>query len=418
MLKKISQSIFIILIIFLINFFTSQEIKADECKDACEITYPVDETLRKNCKENCDALKKKIEKAEDYRKLIEQKEKQGEKISDQIEYINQQQNENQQNLVKIGTQIKTLAEKIEDLEKDIEQKEKDIKHQRVILSGLMQSYYDYDRQGILEVVLLNDAFTTSMSQSDYVEQSEMKVSEILDEIKETQQKLIENKKELEGDYEQSAKLKDRLQYEKNSLQLTENQKQSLLTQTQAEKEKYEKLLASIEDEIYDLESGKFVDYSNVPAAKGGYFNYPLSTVRITQGYGMTSFAKAGAYGGKPHNGVDFGISSGNNVFAVKEGKVVKIGNNGRYAYGKWIAIDHGDGLITLYGHLTSQLVSSGDKVKAGEKIGRSGNTGFSTGPHLHFSVFTSKSFETVESKYVKNLMIPIGASINPMRYLK
>jgi murein DD-endopeptidase MepM/ murein hydrolase activator NlpD len=167
-----------------------------------------------------------------------------------------------------------------------------------------------------------------------------------------------------------------------------------------------------------LESGKTVDYGNIPASNSGYFGYPVSSVRITQGYGMTSFAKAGAYGGKPHNGIDFGLGVGNNIFAVRKGKVLQIGNNGRYAYGRWIAIDHGDGLVTLYGHLSSQSVGKGESVDTGKVIGKSGNTGFSTGPHLHFSVFTKNSFETFESKYVKGLMIPAGASINPMKYLK
>jgi murein DD-endopeptidase MepM/ murein hydrolase activator NlpD len=196
----------------------------------------------------------------------------------------------------------------------------------------------------------------------------------------------------------------------------DDEQHALLGQTQADKARYEKLLSEIEDEIYNLESGKSADLSKLPPAKGGYFDYPVGSVRITQKYGMTSYAKAGAYGGKPHNGIDFGISYGN-IYAAGSGKVIGSGNNGKYAYGQWLAIDHGDGLVTLYGHLSKKLVGKGDKVKKGDKIAVSGNTGNSTGPHLHFSVFSSKSFETVESKYVDGLMIPIGASVNPMRYL-
>ena len=105
------------------------------------------------------------------------------------------------------------------------------------------------------------------------------------------------------------------------------------------------------------------------------------------------------------------------IYAAGNGKVIGSGSNGKYAYGNWIAIDHGDGLVTLYGHLSSKSVSRGDSVKRGDKIGISGNTGFSTGPHLHFSVFVKSSYEVVQSKYVKGLMIPTGAGVNPMKYL-
>lgn len=420
MSKKILKIIFLLIAISFFAFFNFEETKCSDCKDACEVAYPTDadSDAREDCKDNCEEIEKKADKAEDYRKLIEQKEKQGEKISDQLQYIDYQQSINQQNLQEMTTQIKTLEEKITDTENEIQEKEKNIKYQRTILSGLMQSYYDYDRQGILDIVLLDKSFSESFSfsQADYIEQSEIKVGKILEEIKKTQQELKDKKKELEDDYDQNNKLKDKLQYEKTSLQMTENEKQSLLKQTQAEKAKYEKLLKQIEDEIWNLESGKSVDYSKIPAAKGDYFDYPVSSVRITQGYGMTSFAKAGAYGGKPHNGIDFGISVGNNIYSARSGKVLMIGNNGRYAYGRWIAVDHQDGLVTLYGHLSKQSVSKGEKVSTGEKIGESGNTGYSTGPHLHFSVFTKSSFETVESKYVDGLMIPVSASVNPNNY--
>ena len=406
--KKINL-ILIILIIF--SFFNLKNVFASDCEEKCEDLYPNDKTTQSKCEDTCRKAKK-------YEELIEIKAKQETVIGNQLGYINKEQEENQKTLNETINNIKSLSEKITSLRDDIEQKEKEIIYRKKILSGLMQSYYDYNQQGILEISILDKTLLSPFEQGDYIEQSGIKISDILDEIKESQKKLTSDQEKLQESYNESDKLKGELQSDKYELQLSENQKQKILAETKAEKEKYEKLLSDIENEIYNLESGKTVDYTKVPAAKGGYFNYPVSSIRITQGYGMTSYAKAGAYGGKPHNGIDFGVSVGNSIFAVKGGKVVGVGNNGKYAYGKWIAVDHGDGLLTLYGHLSSQLVSKGSKIKTGDKIGKSGNTGYSTGPHLHFSVFTSKSFETTESKYVKGLMIPIGASINPMKYLK
>ena len=79
-----------------------------------------------------------------------------------------------------------------------------------------------------------------------------------------------------------------------------------------------------------------------------------------------------------------GSPVGTPVYAADDGKIVYAGwKNG---YGNYIEIDHGNGLRSFYGHLNKVNVSRGDKVYRGDGIGLSGNTGNSTGPHLHFGV--------------------------------
>lgn len=85
-----------------------------------------------------------------------------------------------------------------------------------------------------------------------------------------------------------------------------------------------------------------------------------------------------------HEGIDIANSSGVTVVAAADGTVVFAGPKG--AYGKLLEIDHGYGFKTKYGHNSALLVKEGDKVKKGEEIARMGNTGRSTGPHLHFAV--------------------------------
>lgn len=89
--------------------------------------------------------------------------------------------------------------------------------------------------------------------------------------------------------------------------------------------------------------------------------------------------------GRPgHNGVDFGLPIGTPVSSAARGKVIKTGNDPS-GYGNYIKIQH-DGFQTLYAHLDLILVKEGLQVEDGEAIGSSGNTGFSTGPHLHFEL--------------------------------
>ena len=367
-------------------------------------------------KDKCEELEKK---AKAYQDLINIKAKTQVTLQNQLAVIDKQQQQTETELTKTKNRAEELAQQISNLEKDIINEQKQIDYQRSLLIGLMQSYYEDYQQGLLNIVLANEDFSNVLSQTDHVENSSVKVSDILVAVKESKARLDKQKEDLSGKKQESEKVKEELEKKNLNLQYSENQKQTLLGQTQAEKAKYEELLANIEDEISNLEqslSGS-INMSNLPPDKSGYFTWPVNPHIITQGYGKTSFAKrSGMYKNNFHNGLDFGIKY-SSVFAAKGGRVVGSGDNGKYAYGKWLAVDHGDGLVTLYGHLSAKNVSKGDKVSEGQKIGVSGNTGNSTGTHLHFSVFASSTFKTVQSSYVGGLMIPTGGPVTPKKYL-
>ena len=107
-----------------------------------------------------------------------------------------------------------------------------------------------------------------------------------------------------------------------------------------------------------------------------------------QPYGCTSFVlepvASWCPGGHFHSGVDMAAPAGTPVHAAAAGVAAVAWNpNG---YGLYLIVQHGGGVSTLYGHLESTAVVSGDPVAAGAEIGRVGSTGLSTGPHLHFEV--------------------------------
>lgn len=95
-----------------------------------------------------------------------------------------------------------------------------------------------------------------------------------------------------------------------------------------------------------------------------------------------------------HNGIDIGADRGTPVYATADGVVASTGYNG--GMGRTVIIDHPFGHSTLYAHLTSYIVERGDEVEKGETIGHVGNTGYSTGPHLHYEVH--KDGETTHPK--------------------
>jgi len=114
---------------------------------------------------------------------------------------------------------------------------------------------------------------------------------------------------------------------------------------------------------------------------GGYLKWPVSGPitspfgwRIHPIYGYRSF----------HTGIDIGVPMGTIVKAARYGKVIYTGYNG--AFGLVVIIDHGNSLATMYAHLSRVFVSAGQSVRTLQSIAASGNTGWSTGPHLHFQV--------------------------------
>lgn len=109
-------------------------------------------------------------------------------------------------------------------------------------------------------------------------------------------------------------------------------------------------------------------------------------VKPTQGSFTSGF---GARWGTSHNGVDIANAIGTPILSVMDGVVVEAGPAS--GFGLWVRVQHADGTITVYGHVNTIDVSKGAKVKAGQQIATMGNRGQSTGPHLHFEVWTGGS---------------------------
>ncbi len=116
---------------------------------------------------------------------------------------------------------------------------------------------------------------------------------------------------------------------------------------------------------------------------GRVFVIPLSNPRISSPYGIRKDPFTGDY--KMHHGVDYGAPIGESVYASQYGVVCLVKYSGS-GYGNRIKIKHSDGYKTLYAHLSKIDVEVGQHVETGEKIGEVGNTGRSTGPHLHFEI--------------------------------
>ncbi|MFC8915484.1 M23 family metallopeptidase [Streptomyces sp. NPDC047821] len=132
-----------------------------------------------------------------------------------------------------------------------------------------------------------------------------------------------------------------------------------------------------------------------------------SWVKPVNGYTLTaSFNQGGAMWSHKHSGQDFAVPVGTPVKAAHSGVVVKAGPNGGGdgpAYGNAVVIKHANGRYSQYAHLSKVNVAIGETVKTGETIARSGNTGNSSGPHLHFEIRTTPNY---------------GSALNPAKFLR
>lgn len=136
----------------------------------------------------------------------------------------------------------------------------------------------------------------------------------------------------------------------------------------------------IKDEMITKPVPGEIHIGTTPVPKGvgsGYFIWPVTGSTLTSRYGPRW--------GSVHTGLDMAIATGTPVKACDEGRVIYAGWN-RSGYGNLIKVDHGNGYQTWYAHLSKIYVKNGEIVGKGEVIGAVGNTGFSTGPHLHLEI--------------------------------
>jgi murein DD-endopeptidase MepM/ murein hydrolase activator NlpD len=244
-------------------------------------------------------------------------------------------------------------------------------------------------------------------------------------LAEAKEELTSEQKDVSAKHDQLSNLGSSLNTQNKQLTVTKQSKQSLLTQTQNQESQYQALIAqkkaeeaAFEAQLFKLASQlKSVDRSGLPAQGSGVLNWPLASIRITQLFGKTSDSGR-LYASGTHNGVDFAAPMSTPVFAVLGGTVLAT-NEGAVQncqYGKWILIDHGNGLATLYGHLSYIDVSKGQVVTTGQEIGLSGMTGYATGPHLHLSVFVASAV-TIQQYTCKSGYTVTIPNANPSDYL-
>ncbi|OGZ31807.1 MAG: hypothetical protein A2V69_00930 [Candidatus Portnoybacteria bacterium RBG_13_40_8] len=378
--------------------------------------------LRSQIDQKEQEIKKLEAQAAAYKKELESAQGQKNTLKSQLALIQSRITKLRNDISITGAKIDNASLKIEELTLDIGEKQNEIDKRKDSLATMIQTLYEYDDESLIEMVLVKNSFSDFLNQVHYLETIQENVYKNLLAFQEL-------KKELEGDRTEAEKqrselygLQNQLTGQKNVVEQEKNEKNYLLTKTKGQEKQYQSLLddtlkkqAEIQQQIYELEDKLKLAYdpNSLPESRSGVLFWPLGGV-LSQGYGYTAYSKK-LYASGFHNGIDIASSYGEPIRAALNGTILAIGNCGKYAYGKWIAVKHENALTTLYAHLSGYgTYKVGDSVKTGDIIGYEGSTGYSTGAHLHFGVYVTQTFR-VESMWYG--MLPLGAHLDPMKYL-
>ena len=198
------------------------------------------------------------------------------------------------------------------------------------------------------------------------------------ELEELKAQLKAEQEELEKDIEEAIQIILDLE---NDLENRQAEYDAIMAAEDAANATIDKLVAELEAQRAAAEAGGSSGGGSANAS--GSFLWPVASyVYVSSRFGLRVHPITGEK--KSHTGIDIASNQGTAVYASDGGTVTLAGWNG--GYGNCIMIDHGNGYVTLYGHLSSISVSVGQTVSQGATIGAVGSTGNSTGPHLHFEV--------------------------------
>lgn len=313
-------------------------------------------------------------------------------------------------------QLKKLAQQITLTKKKINENQQGVDEAKQELSALMVNSYVGGRQSTLEIFMGAHDLASFLTHLEMMKRTSENEKRIIDnfnakikqlkasrdelkktqtEVNETKQKSLEKKAELEKKQSEHKATLTQLSANKQKVQslIDEIDKSSSLYQSYIKKLNSEKQAADAEiDEIIRQRaqtnpSPQQTDNSSETVPNSGSnasWAFPAARGSVNSGYGNRD---ASISGWKFHGGVDItgGGYYGTPIYATRGGTVIAA-NYGTSGYGNYVVIDHGDGYTSLYGHCSSLKVSAGQTVSKGQHIANAGDSGNTTGPHLHFEI--------------------------------
>ncbi|HEY8343981.1 MAG TPA: peptidoglycan DD-metalloendopeptidase family protein [Bacillota bacterium] len=373
---RFSRAGLMIMLLFL-SFFSVVLVKAPSVLASIQDL----EAINNQIADTKEELTKKKRQEKSVLNSLTKAQKELDRIERDLEYLNAKLRSAEQNIAKLE---KEMAE----IERERRILEEQINNRQNLLNQRLVAAYKYGFSGYLEGLLSARSFADFVSKFEAISYFLRNDLLLLNEVEATREEITAKQKEYEVKKES---LQDqRNNYYKLKTQAAKNQEQKVVLISKAKRElqiiqsdrkKLETALDELEKTSKEIEEQIKRKQHSGEALGSGQMIWPVKA-RISSNFGwrMHPILKKNKF----HSGIDLAVPTGTAVAAADSGRVLVSGWNGGYGY--FIAIDHGNGISTAYGHNSRLLVKEGDIVTKGQTISLSGNTGLSTGPHLHFEV--------------------------------
>ncbi len=329
-----------------------------------------------------------------------------ETILNEIADLDGKISEYESELAELNTKIKKLEGQIATKGKEIEKLKEEFEEMQQLLTDRLVAIYEEGQVNFLDVLLSAESIWDYISMPTRIQELTEADNNQMEKVEKQRIEVEKAQKQLE---EQNVELKDAkktAELKQKQLVIVKADKQNKAANLTAEQKKLQSQIQKYNAEIKKMEE----EIARAAQNSGGYvgnFNgtlsWPISSTSrnynyITSYFGNRDVPVAGATAN--HGAIDIGVYSGTPIYACGDGYVMVSSSNG--ARGVYVMIKHANNLYTLYQHLSSSSVRVGQTVKRGQLIAHSGNTGISSGPHLHLEVRTSPYY---------------GSEVDPLKYM-
>ena len=321
-----------------------------------------------------------------------------EQLSEQrkeIQKLDQSITEMEEQITSLNMEIAELENSIDEAQEKLEQKQKEHEENQALMEDRLVVMYEYGDTSFLDMLFNSKNIVEFISNYYMLSQITQCDKELLETIEKEQEEIESTKKQLEEDKDKVSSAKTEKETKNNLLKAQKSERQTKANALseedkalQDEIDEYNRQAAKIESQIQEI-----IKKANQTTGGGsnglkfdGSFIWPCNNKIVT--------SRVKWRWGRWHKGIDIGANH-ENVYAAASGYAYNLENPG--GYGNYIMIIHGDGYITLYGHLLSRHISSGQYVSQGQVIATSGGgvndegKGSSTGRHLHFEIRKASS---------------------------